>query len=54
MIVGADDPPVPPSLLAGYEPHADDMDLEVVPNCGHFIVDERPELVAELARAFLG
>jgi pimeloyl-ACP methyl ester carboxylesterase len=40
-------------LLRGYEPHVDDMDVEIVPGCGHFIADERPELVAERARSFL-
>ena len=40
------------SLLPGYEEHADDMRIEFVENCGHFIVDERPELVAERALEF--
>jgi hypothetical protein len=39
--------------LRGYEPHADDMEVELVPGCGHFIVDERPDLVTERARSFL-
>jgi pimeloyl-ACP methyl ester carboxylesterase len=29
------------------------MRVELVPGCGHFIVDERPELVADRARTFL-
>jgi pimeloyl-ACP methyl ester carboxylesterase len=37
--------------LAGRT-HADDMEIELVPGCGHFIADERPDLVAERARAF--
>jgi pimeloyl-ACP methyl ester carboxylesterase len=41
-----------PSLLAGYEKHADDMRVEFVPDCGHFIADERPDLVAAAALAF--
>jgi pimeloyl-ACP methyl ester carboxylesterase len=49
---GADDPVLRPSMLPGFEEHADDMRLEIVPDCGHFIVDERPELVAERAREF--
>ena len=40
-------------MLAGYQHHADQMRVELVPGCGHFIVDERPELVAERAREFL-
>ncbi len=39
-------------MLAGYERHADEMRVELVPDCGHFIADERPELVAERAREF--
>jgi pimeloyl-ACP methyl ester carboxylesterase len=38
--------------LAGYEKHADDMEVEFVPDCGHFIADERPDLVADRARSF--
>jgi pimeloyl-ACP methyl ester carboxylesterase len=39
--------------LRDYEPHADDMEVELVPRCGHFIADERPDVVAEQARSFL-
>jgi len=53
MVFGSEDTALHPSLLAGYEKHADDMDVELVPGCGHFIADERPDLVAERARAFL-
>jgi len=40
-------------MLAGYERHAPQMQVELVPGCGHFIADERPDLVAERAREFL-
>ncbi len=30
------------------------MELELVENCGHFIADERPDLVAERAAEFFG
>jgi pimeloyl-ACP methyl ester carboxylesterase len=53
VLFGEDDTVLRPALLAGYERHADDMQVELVPECGHFIVDERPQLVAERARAFL-
>jgi pimeloyl-ACP methyl ester carboxylesterase len=49
LLHGAADHIVRPAMLAGYERVADDMRLELVEGCGHFIVDERPELV--LARA---
>jgi pimeloyl-ACP methyl ester carboxylesterase len=54
LVFGADDFALRPQLLAGYERYADDMQVELVPDCGHFIADERPELVAERAREFLG
>jgi pimeloyl-ACP methyl ester carboxylesterase len=40
-------------LLDGYEPYADDMRMELVPDSGHFIVDEKPDLVTRRAREFL-
>lgn len=52
MLFGTDDAAIHTDLLAGYEDHADDMEIELVPGCGHFIADERPDLVAERARAF--
>lgn len=53
LVFGADDFALKHKLLAGYERHADDMRVELVPECGHFIADERPELVAARARNFL-
>ena len=52
MLFGTDDRALRPEVLAGYERHAEAMELELVPGCGHFIADERPELVAERAREF--
>ncbi len=53
MLFGTDDAAIHTDLLAGYVPHADDMEIELVPGCGHFIADERPALVAERALGFL-
>jgi pimeloyl-ACP methyl ester carboxylesterase len=53
MLFGEDDFVLRPQLLDGYEKHADDMRVELVPGCGHFIADERPDLVAERAVEFL-
>jgi pimeloyl-ACP methyl ester carboxylesterase len=50
---GADDVAIRPDVLDGYEEHADDMRLEVIPDTGHYIVDERPELVLDRALSFL-
>jgi pimeloyl-ACP methyl ester carboxylesterase len=54
LVCGEDDSILTRKLLSGYERHADDMSVELVAGCGHFIADERPDLVAERARAFLG
>lgn len=53
LLFGTEDFAITPAALAGFEQHADDMSLELVPGTGHYIVDERPELVLERARAFL-
>jgi pimeloyl-ACP methyl ester carboxylesterase len=53
LVFGEDDFVLRPTMLAGYQHHADQMRVELVPGCGHFIADERPELVAERAREFL-
>jgi pimeloyl-ACP methyl ester carboxylesterase len=52
LLFGTDDKALRPEILAGYERHADEMALELVPDCGHFIADERPALVAERTREF--
>jgi pimeloyl-ACP methyl ester carboxylesterase len=52
MLFGEDDMAINPAMLAGFEDHADDMRLELVPDCGHFIADERPDLVVEAALRF--
>jgi pimeloyl-ACP methyl ester carboxylesterase len=54
MLHGIEDRVLREPFLRGFEPFADDMRLELVPGAGHFIVDERPELVAERSLAFLG
>jgi len=52
VVFGVDDPALRPELLEGYERHTDAMEVELVEDCGHFIADEMPELVAERAREF--
>ena len=52
LVFGVDDKALNPKLLAGYEDHADEMKVELVPGCGHCIADERPGLVADRARSF--
>jgi pimeloyl-ACP methyl ester carboxylesterase len=53
MLFGEDDFVLRPQMLGGYQRHAAEMRVELVPGCGHFIADERPELVAARAREFL-
>ncbi len=55
FLFGEDDVMISPELVrTGFEEHADEMTLELVPGVGHFIVDQRPDLVAERAREHFG
>jgi len=45
LMAGEHDPAVRPQTLAGGAAHARELHVEVVPRCGHFIVDEMPDLV---------
>jgi pimeloyl-ACP methyl ester carboxylesterase len=51
LLLGTEDPAIHPSMLHGWERHADRMSAAHVEGCGHFIAEERPELVAAEARA---
>jgi pimeloyl-ACP methyl ester carboxylesterase len=51
-IVGDKDP-VAATADDGYREHADDMTLEHVPNVGHFLPEEKPDLVRERVLEFL-
>ena len=52
MLFGTGDSALNHNLLAGYERHAEDMRVEKVDGCGHFIADEMPQLVSEKAQEF--
>ena len=52
LLFGVADPAIHPDLLRGYEPYADDMTVELVLDSGHFIGEEKPELVTERALEF--
>jgi pimeloyl-ACP methyl ester carboxylesterase len=54
LMTGNQDHAVPPVLLEGAEREADDLAVEIVPGCGHFLPEEAPELVAERALAPFG
>ena len=49
---GAEDP-LTPEHPRGFEPYADEMRLEVIPGCGHFIAEEAPEQLVERLREFM-
>ncbi len=53
LLFGAQDRYISPRLLPGFETHTDDMRLELVSDSGHNIVNEKPDLVARRALAFL-
>ncbi len=54
IMVGARDPAIPAVLLDGADDDADDLCVEIVPECGHFVPEEHPELVARRARELFG
>jgi pimeloyl-ACP methyl ester carboxylesterase len=49
ILAGEKDFVLPPAVMPGYERHADDLTVEVVPGCGHFLHEERPEVVLRAA-----
>jgi pimeloyl-ACP methyl ester carboxylesterase len=49
FVFGSHDFAISTRLLAGVERHCDDLTLELVPDSGHFIAEEKPDLVAERA-----
>ena len=51
IVFGAADKAVSPVVLRGIEQHCDDVEVELVPDSGHFIPEEKPELVADRAAA---
>ncbi|MBA1145937.1 alpha/beta hydrolase [Ectothiorhodospiraceae bacterium WFHF3C12] len=54
LLFGTGDIAIDPALLDGYRDHADRMTVEWIDGAGHFIVEDRPELVTERAVAFFG
>jgi pimeloyl-ACP methyl ester carboxylesterase len=54
LLFGVRDFVMHPGQLAGYEPYADEMRVELVEDSAHFIAEERPELVVRRAREHFG
>ena len=53
LVGGADDPGMVAALLRGWEQVADGMLVEVLHGCGHFVPEERPDVVADTVRELL-
>ncbi|MHB8659557.1 MAG: alpha/beta fold hydrolase [Solirubrobacteraceae bacterium] len=53
IVFGTNDGAMSPRQLQGAEANADRLEVRLVPGCGHFIVDERPDLVTAEACGFL-
>ena len=54
LLFGADDFYIPLALLQNIETHGDDLTLEVIRGCSHWMPEERPDLIAERALALFG
>jgi len=54
ILFGEDDFALAPEVLVGGERYADDLTVRLVPDCGHYIADERPDLVAAAALELFG
>jgi pimeloyl-ACP methyl ester carboxylesterase len=52
MLNGTKDFALAPAELGGYEPYADDLRIELIADAGHFLHEERPQLIAETALRF--
>jgi pimeloyl-ACP methyl ester carboxylesterase len=50
---GIDDPVITPLLIRPFRERSRDFDLETVEGVGHWIVEQRPELVLDRLRVFL-
>lgn len=53
MISAADDPVVPPTLVAGMDQRCLDLTHAVIDDCGHWTQQEQPERTTELIVEFL-
>jgi pimeloyl-ACP methyl ester carboxylesterase len=54
LLLGRRDQAISPVLVRGWEEHADDMAVELVEGCGHFLPEECPDLVARRAAELFG
>jgi len=52
LLFGSRDMFISTTLLSEYEPYVEQLTIEQVHDCGHFIVEEKPELVATKVKEF--
>lgn len=52
LAIGEHDEAMSESMLAGYEPYADALELARIPGAAHYVVDEQPAAVLAMAREF--
>lgn len=52
-LTGTADPVITADLTDGYAEHITDFEVELVDGVGHWIVDQRPDLVLDRVRSFL-
>jgi len=52
-LTGTKDPVITPDLTDGYAERISDLEVELVDGVGHWIVEQRPELVLDRIRTFL-
>ena len=53
VLFGEKDLAISKELLRGHEPYADDLEIELVGDAGHFIVEQKPDLVLARVRELL-
>ena len=53
LLFGERDPVIPTHTVREHAARSDALELELVPDAGHFIVDEKPELVADRMLDFI-
>ena len=53
FLMGLRDPVVTPTLIRGYERYMSDFSVEHVPDAGHWIIEQAPELTLDRLRGFM-